>query len=237
MSPKSSSEEPGRPRAEPPRRHFVVVIHGLWKTSVSMRRMARALKESGFLPLNRSYPTGWQSVMKLASTVDRFARAKGCYQSDADLSLVTHSCGGLIARAYATAFRPPNLRRIVTIAPPNQGAILADMVRPHPFRGILLKHGVGREIGVGAEAVYRKLPEEIPAEVGIIAGGLGTSEGFLPLLNEDNDGRVTVASTKLPCAEDFIVLPCRHTSMPAVPEVIAQAIAFLKEGRFSRSSP
>ena len=217
-------------------KHFVILIHGLWKSSFSMRRMARALRRSGFTPLNRSYPTGWRGVMALAHSVNRFARARGCYEPDAELSLVTHSCGGLIARAYATTFRPTNLRRIVTIAPPNHGARLADIARPHPLRGILLRNGVGREIGVGPEAVCHTLDETIPAEVGIIAGGSGTADGFLPLLEEDNDGRVTVASTKLPCARDFIVLPYWHTSMPAVPEVIEQAIAFLREGRFKRTS-
>jgi len=219
----------------PQPKHFVILIHGLWKSSFSMRRMAKAVKRAGFIPLNRTYPTGWRRVTDLADTVDRFARAKGCYDPSAQLSLITHSCGGLIARAYATAFHPPNLRRIVTIAPPNHGAELADMTRPHPFLGLLLHHGVGREIGVGPEAIYRKLPEAIPAEVGIIAGGTGTEEGFLSRLGEDNDGRVTVSSTRLPSAKDFVVLPCWHTYMPTATEVIAQAVAFLKDGKFSRT--
>ena len=47
----------------------------------------------------------------------------------------------------------------------------------------------------------------------VIAGGVGRSPGINPLLKVDNDGIVTVESTRLPEASDFLRLPVYHGGM------------------------
>jgi hypothetical protein len=54
---------------------------------------------------------------------------------------------------------------------------------------------------------------------------------FLP---GPNDGRVTVASTKLDGMADHVVIRASHALMIRNPEAIDQTISFLRDGRFKR---
>jgi hypothetical protein len=48
---------------------------------------------------------------------------------------------------------------------------------------------------------------------------------------------VTVESAKLEGMRDFIVVPYSHTVMLWRDEVIAQALTFLREGKFTHAEP
>ena len=70
--------------------------------------------------------------------------------------------------------------------------------------------------------------------VGIIAGNRSIypiSSAFLP---KPNDGRVSVANTKLDAMVDHIVIAASHPWLVRKPLAIEQTIAFLRDGRFSR---
>ena len=44
------------------------------------------------------------------------------------MNFVTHSMGGIVVRTYLNKYQPDHLGRVVMIAPPNQGAYLADLL-------------------------------------------------------------------------------------------------------------
>ena len=71
-----------------------------------------------------------------------------------------------------------------------------------------------------------------PAQFGIIAGGRGGPRGYNPLLAGDNDFLVDVASTRLPGAADFVVLPVSHAFMMVHPLVQQYTLRFLETGHF-----
>jgi hypothetical protein len=49
-----------------------------------------------------------------------------------------------------------------------------------------------------------------------------------------NDGKVTVESTRLAGAADHIVIAANHTFIPSNKVMWAQAISFLRDGKFHR---
>src|SRR5690606_35382446 len=73
-------------------------------------------------------------------------------------------------------------------------------------------------------------------EFGIIAGGTGRSVGLNPLLPGDNDGTVTVESTKLDGCIDFALVPYPHPVIQMMPKTIELAYQSLETGRFSQAT-
>jgi hypothetical protein len=79
--------------------------------------------------------------------------------------------------------------------------------------------------------IIHSLPSTAPIEVGIIAGGTG-KRGIDPFFGEDNDGIVSVASTRLPGARDFLVVPYLHAILPDSKIIQQSTASFLKHGYF-----
>ena len=105
----------------------VVLLHGLGRTSRSMRTLAAAARRAGYATYAPGYPSRrWSMaaiVAHLAPLIGAFAA-----QRDGPLYIVTHSLGGLVARALILAHRPARLARVVMLAPPNAGSEIADLL-------------------------------------------------------------------------------------------------------------
>ena len=69
-------------------------------------------------------------------------------------------------------------------------------------------------------------------EFGIIAGGRGDGKGFLPDLKEDNDGMLSVSTTRLAAQADFLVVPVIHPLTMMHPIVKEATWRFLDKGFF-----
>jgi alpha-beta hydrolase superfamily lysophospholipase len=146
----------------------------------------------------------------------------------AAVDVVTHSMGGLVARA-ALRHSPP-VRRIVMLAPPNRGARMAATARR-----ILPVHHLGWDpLAPLQPGAPDALPDGRHVEIGVLTGGRGHKHGYNPLLGEDNDGKVRTDEARLEGAADFLVLPAHHTLVMAWPSVLDHVVHFLREGRFRK---
>jgi pimeloyl-ACP methyl ester carboxylesterase len=212
----------------------VLLLHGLGRTGLSMQMPGHALRRRGYRTLAPSYGlnrTMPDIIAWLAPRLDTFTGGH-----DAPLHIVTHSLGGLVARALITARRPATLGRVVMLAPPNAGSGLADLVAELGLDTMLFG-GVGAHLGTRRPAAIEAELGTVDYDLGIIAGNRAFDAGLAGrFLGGPHDGKVSVEATKLPGMRDHIVLPVQHTLMPHNPRVIAEIVRYLETGSFSDSA-
>lgn len=208
--------------------HAVIYLHGIGRTSRSMRPVIDAMPTDGFVHVPFEYPSTRVSIEQAAgylhSTIESLTDVS-------KISFVVHSMGGLVVRRYLKDHRDPRLHRMVMLGTPNNGAELADMLRRNMiFRAV---YGpASQELVTDANGTIRTLP--IPTfEFGVIAGGRGDERGFNPLLVGDDDGTVTVSSVRLAGASDFLRISKLHSLLMSDESAIAAVKCFLEHGRFS----
>ena len=209
----------------------VVLLHGLARTSTSMNRMERELGAAGFATANIDYPSREHTVEELAEIAVPQGIAACRDQGDVEtIHFVTHSLGGILVRQYLSVHELKELGRVVMLGPPNQGSAAVDELQDVP--GFDWLNGpAGRQLGKGEESVPLQLP---PAdfELGVIAGNRSIDPITSAVLENPDDGRVSVEDTKLEGMADFVVVDHSHAFMMRMRRTIELTKAFLETGRF-----
>ena len=213
----------------------VLLLHGIQRSAASMSRLDRALVAAGYRTLNLTYPARHMPLQALADEVHRSAGAfLGMHAGRTHI--VTHSLGGLLARALVARRRPPGLGQVVMLGPPSAGSELADKLsRLPPYRWAF--GPVGRQLVTRQDDALRQLLGEVDYALGIIAGTRSVGPLGWMLIPKPNDGRVSVARTKVAGMADHLALPVTHAMMMRSPVVIRQTMHFLEHARFIHSLP
>lgn len=211
---------------------IVVLLHGIARTSRSMRPIKAAIRGAGYCTLNLDYPSRRHDLAGLADIVGQQLAAAGAWDAP-KLHFVTHSMGGLVARQLLLGDRPTHARigRVVMLAPPSAGSEVADFLAPlPPYRW--LYGPAGQQLTTSHRSgIWRTSPD---FELGIIAGATGWPYllGNL-LLPRPHDGRVSVERTRVDGMRDHLVVPATHSFIMRVPEVQRQVLHFIRHGGFA----
>lgn len=211
------------------KKETVVLLHGLARTARSMKIIESVLKKQGYATYNINYPSRKMTLDQIVEYLREHDLSENFWDKGDPVHFVTHSMGGLVAHRYIMKYKPKSLARVVMLGPPNQGSETADFLSQFKLyrwffgpAGSELKTHALRDYGMQADY-----------DLGVIAGTKNWSYLFSPLLMPgENDGLVSVESTKAELMKDHITLPVTHGWMIYQKMVCRQIIHFLETGQF-----
>jgi len=218
--------------ASPP--ETVVLLHGLGRGPWSMKRLEQVLRADGYIVHNVGYPSQGHGVAALAEAT--LAPFLGPETSPGRIHFVTHSLGGILIRHYlATRGTPPNLGRVVMLAPPNQGSEIVDRLRD--WRIYRWVNGpAGLELGTDSTSVPQTLgPLPGDIEVGVIAGNFSWNPLFSVWIDSPNDGKVSIARSHVEGQRDHAIVRSSHTWIMWRRITLDHIRVFLRQGRFAET--
>ncbi|MGJ8677332.1 MAG: esterase/lipase family protein [Akkermansiaceae bacterium] len=211
----------------------VVLLHGLARSSNSMKRMEKALSAEGYRVLNIDYPSRKLNVQSLAALVRQEIIDK---TKDAEqIHFVTHSMGGIILRHIQQHTPLDNIGRTVMLSPPNQGSEVVDKLG-HLKVFQWLNGPAGAQLGT-AKDQYLSTLKPFESELAVITGNRSINWILSAMIPGPDDGKVSVKNAQLERLNqadqvaNFQIVPVSHPYIMKRKKVIESTALFLKSGK------
>lgn len=206
----------------------VLLLHGLGESPLRLALIATALRCAGYSASAPQYPSTEYPAEELTPLIGDFINQ---HRDAPALHIVTHSMGGILARAWLQDHAVPNLGRVVMLAPGHRGSEAFNLYRhTPPFRELF--GPAGQQAAKDEDCFACHLSENVDYEVGVIAGCLSLNPLAWFAMSWPNDGNVAVRDTMMRGMKDHVVVPAGHDSIPLHPLSVLQTLHFLRHGEF-----
>ena len=205
----------------------VLLIHGITRSSKSMAGYRAPLEKAGLQVFPFDYPS---TRVDLDASAEYLHQVIESLEGIERIHIVAHSMGGVVARTYRAKHRDERLHRLVLVGSPQNGAEMADLARDKAnvvFKTIF--GPAGQQLITDQAGFLAKLPKP-DVEFAVIAGG-HPPNGINPLIPGDDDGVVSVASTRLAGAADYLYVESMHLALNRNATAHAATVRFLKTGK------
>lgn len=212
------------------KKEYVILLHGLTRSSRSMARMEKNLSKYRYNVINIDYPSTKYPLEYLAEETLNNAIYRHTNIHQSRINFVTHSIGGIIVRYYLKRNKLLNLGRVVMLSPPNQGSELVDFLKNN-FIFKIFNGPAGQQLGTDKDSIPLNLGP-VNFELGVITGNRSLNPISSMMIPGPDDGSVSVERAKVAGMRDFLVLPHSHTFIMQSKAVIDQVIYFLEHGEF-----
>jgi pimeloyl-ACP methyl ester carboxylesterase len=215
---------------------LVIVLHGIFRTSMSMALYDIALRCKGYDVLNITYPSLRHELPRLGEIVTGKILKSRKFACASDIHFVTHSMGGLISRYVLDKSEEirTKTRSLVMLVPPNQGSEMADYVHRSKWLKPLYRFFYG-PAGQQLLTAYAANHPAIACKVGIIAGSRSANLMAKKIFEKGtlHDGLISHERMKIAGQSDLTQVKTTHTSILCSPQAIRETLSFLKTGSFS----
>ncbi len=192
----------------------VVILHGLFASCRSMRKIELHLRAAGYRVVNWGYPTFLRTtqhhVKRLVPLIEELERDPEVRS----INFVTHSMGGILVRYALDIATLTKVKRVVMLAPPNRGSHLTR-ISLGPFAWCVPAIA---DLKKDPDSLPNRLPVPRQVEFGVIA----SSRDFI----------VRIADTFLPNQKDHCILAASHFNLPQHEAALNNVRYFLKTGKF-----
>ncbi len=197
-----------------------------------MAKMAKHLQSQGYHVANLDYPSRYFSIEVLTEQIaERIAQFR--QHLERPLHIIGFSLGSIIAHFYIKKYAPVNLGRVVALGPPYHGSAIVDHLAKYSwfekFYG-----PAALELSASPSGIFSRVGV-VSYELGVIAGNKWIFFDYYfakYILETPNDGKVSVASTRIEGCQHYIEMPVNHEFMPEFNTVIEQTSYFLSQGHF-----
>ena len=211
---------------------YVIILHGIARSKKHMSNLAKYLSSNNYDVINLDYPSTDYDLYELSKKLKKEISLH--ILENKKVNFIGYSMGGLLVRIILNDQKYKNMGRAVQLAPPNQGSEVADLVQNN-FLYKKFYGPAGTQLITDQKKIKDLLQDNIDYELGIIAGNFSIDPLSSAVIPGEDDGKVSVAATKLRNMKDHIVVNASHSFFPNNTEVHKQTLYFLQNGEFNKN--
>lgn len=213
-------------------REGVVLLHGLCRSSASMKKMESFLSSNGYTVLNVDYDSRDSSISEIADSIIPASLNNPVFVDCERINFITHSLGGIVLRSYFSRNKASKLGRVVMLGPPNQGSEVVDNFKSWGLFKVI-NGPAGMELGTD-ELSTPNILGPVNFELGVIAGDRSINWINSLFITSPDDGKVSVERSKVAGMKDHCVIHVTHPYMMKRVHVMQASLDFIRNGEFKK---